>query len=169
MLRFYLLLFVLGTLSAVGYGAYTYYTTTQETIRILTENNVKLELAVATNEETINSLQADFAAASAENLRINEAYAEIRRQNNRLSNKLADMDLGLLAAERPDSIERAVNRGTVNAGRCFELLSGAILTEDERNAQSAEDFNKECPWLWPGPSVSGVQPADSTPASRDQQ
>ena len=169
MLRLYLLLFVIASFTAVGYGAYTYYTTTQETIRVLTENNVKLELAVATNEETINSLQANFAAATAENQRINEAYTEIRRQNNRLSNKLADMDLGLLAAERPDSIERAVNRGTVNAGRCFELLSGAILTEDERNAQSAEDFNKECPWLWPGPSVSGVQPTDSTPASGDQQ
>jgi hypothetical protein len=60
------------------------------------------------------------------------------------------MDLGLLAAERPDSIERAINRGTRNAGRCFELLSGAILTEDERNATDGESFNKECPWLWPG-------------------
>jgi hypothetical protein len=158
MLRLYLLLFIVGSFTAVGYGAYTYYTSTQETIRVLTENNVKLEIAVATNEETIDSLQADFAAATAENQRINEAYAAIRRQNNRLSDKLADMDLGLLAAERPDSIERAVNKGTLNAGRCFELLSGAVLTEDERNAESAEDFNKECPWLWTRPNVGGLQP-----------
>ena len=63
MLRLYLMLFILGTLSGVGYGAYTYYITTQETIRVLTENNVKLELAVATNEEAIASLQSDYAAA----------------------------------------------------------------------------------------------------------
>lgn len=165
MLRFYLLIFILATLGGVGFAGYKYYTTTQETIKILTENNVKLELAVATNEETINSLQADYAAMAAENQRINEAYAEIRRQNNRLAGKLANMDLGLLAAEKPDSIERAVNRGTVNAGRCFELLSGALLTEDERNATTAEDFNKECPWLWPGPSSSGVQQPATTPES----
>ena len=162
MLRLYLLLFVLAALGGVGFGAYKYYTDTQERIRILTENNAQLEVAVATNEETINSLQADYAAMAAENQRINDAYAEIRRQNSRLAGKLADMDLGLLAAEKPDSIERAVNRGTENAGRCFELLSGALLTEDEQNATTAEDFNKECPWLWPGPPPGGVQqPADA--------
>jgi hypothetical protein len=58
------------------------------------------------------------------------------------------MDLGLLAAEKPDSIERAVNRGTVNAGRCFELLSGAELSEEEKNAKDGIAFNKECPWLY---------------------
>lgn len=140
----------------MGGIGYLYYTDTQKTIKILTENNAKLELAVATNEETINSLQADYALMAEENNKLNEAYAEIRRQNNRLSSKLADMDLGLLAAEKPDSIERAVNRGTVNALRCYELLSGAELTEEEKNAKDANEFNKECPWLWPGPSTGGV-------------
>ena len=160
MLRLYLMLFIIGTLSGVGYGAYTYYITTQETIRVLTENNVKLELAVATNEEAIESLQSDYAAAMEENKKINEAYADIRRQNNRLSSKLADMDLALLAIEKTESIERAVNRGTLNAGRCFELLSGAELTEDEKNATEAKEFNKECPWLWPGPNSDGMQQSD---------
>lgn len=169
MLRLYLMLFILGTLSGVGYGAYTYYITTQETIRVLTENNVKLELAVATNEEAIASLQSDYAAAMEENKKINEAYSEIRRQNNRLSSKLADMDLGLLAVEKTQSIERAVNRGTVNAGRCFELLSGAELTEDEKNAETAEKFNKECPWLWPGPNPDGVQSDETAAAGNSDQ
>lgn len=167
MLRLYLMLFILGTLSGVGYGAYTYYITTQETIRVLTENNVKLELAVATNEEAIASLQSDYAAAMEENKKINEAYADIRRQNNRLSSKLADMDLGLLAVEKTESIERAINRGTVNAGRCFELLSGAELTEDEKNATDAKQFNKECPWLWPGPNSDGVQQPGSATSEGD--
>lgn len=146
----------------MGGIGYLYYKDTQETIAILTENNAKLEIAVATNEETINSLQADYKAIAEENARINEAYAEIRRQNNRLSSKLANMDLGLLAAEKPDSIERAINRGTVNALRCYELLSGAKLTEEELNAKDGESFNKECPWLWPGPSTSGMSGEQST-------
>ena len=140
----------------MGGIGYWYYTDTQATISTLTANNAKLETAVQTQEDAINSLQADYAAMAAENQRINEAYAEIRRQNSRLSEKLADMDLGLLAQEKPESIERAVNNGTVNAGRCFELLSGSPLTEKELNATNGEEFNKECPWLWPGPSTDGV-------------
>ena len=160
------MIFILGLLGSVVYGAYWYYTSTQETIRILTENNVKLEGAVATNEATITALQENYAAIAEENRKINEAYAEIRRQNNRLAGKLADMDLGLLAAEKPDSIERAVNRGTVNALRCYEILSGAKLTEEELNATDGESFNKECPWLWPGPPAGGVS-GEQQPASGD--
>lgn len=152
---------LIGIILIMGLGGYWYYTDTQKRMAILIENNAQLEIAVATNEQAISSLQADYAAAQAENARINAAYAEIRRQNNRLADKLSNIDLGLLAAERPESIERAVNRGTANAGRCFELLSGSPLTEEERNAQNGDDFNKECPWLWPGPSTNGLQPNTS--------
>ena len=147
------LMVVIFALCGVGYW---YYTDTQKTISVLTENNAKLETAVQLNEETITSLQTDYRNIVAENNRINQAYAEIRRQNDRLNEKLADIDLGLLAAEKPRAIERAINAGTENAGRCFELLSGAELTEAERNAEDGEKFNKECPWLWPGPATVGV-------------
>jgi hypothetical protein len=155
---------LIGIILIMGLGGYLYYNDTQKRMAILIENNAQLEIAVITNEQAIASLQADYAAAQAENQRINAEYAEIRRQNNRLSSRLSEIDLGLIAAEKPDSIERAVNRGTVNAGRCFEILSGSPLTETESNATDGESFNKECPWLWPGPNTSGVQqpvaPAD---------
>lgn len=155
---------LIGIILIMGLGGYWYYTDTQKRMAILIENNAQLEIAVATNEQAIESLQANYAAAQAENQRINQAYAEIRRQNNRLASRLSEIDLGLLAAEKPDSIERAVNRGTVNAGRCFEILSGSPLTETELNATDGESFNKECPWLWPGPNTSGVQQS-TTPAN----
>ena len=155
---------LIGIILIMGLGGYLYYNDTQKRMAILIENNAQLEIAVITNEQAIASLQADYAAAQAENQRINAEYAEIRRQNNRLSSRLSEIDLGLIAAEKPDSIERAVNRGTVNAGRCFEILSGSPLTETESNATDGESFNKECPWLWPGPNTGGVQqpaaPAD---------
>ena len=154
-----LLLVVIMVMGGIGYW---YYNDTQAKLAILQENNAKLNIAVQTNEETINSLQADYAAIQAENTRINAEYAAIRRQNSILAGKLADMDIGLIASQRPDSIERAVNRGTLNAGRCFEILSGSPLTEEERNATDGESFNKECPWLWPGPSTDGVQPTSTT-------
>ena len=153
---------LIGIILMMGLGGYWYYTDTQKRLTILTENNAQLNIAVQTNEDTINSLQASYAAIQAENTRINAEYAAIRRQNSILAGKLADMDIGLIASQRPDSIERAVNRGTLNAGRCFEILSGSPLTEEERNATDGESFNKECPWLWPGPSTDGVQPTSTT-------
>ena len=148
------LLIVIMAMSGLGYW---YYTSSQATIQVLTANNAKLDTAIQLNEDTITSLQADYTKVLEQNTKIQEEYADIRNQNNRLRDKLADMDLGLIASEKPDSIEKAINNGTINAGRCFEILSGAELTEKETNAENGKDFNKECPWLWPGNTTSKLQ------------
>lgn len=145
------IIFVLGGIS------YWYYVDTQKKISILTQNNAKLELGIAENEKTINSLQSDYSRVIAENQRINREYAEIRRQNNVLQDKLSKSDIGYLAARKPELIERLINSGTKNATRCFEILSGSPLTEEEINAKTDKQFNNECPWLWPGSKSGGMQ------------
>ena len=140
-----ILLIVIMTMGGLGYW---YYTDTQKTIAVLTENNAKLNVAVETNEATITAITADFKAANEEITRVNAEFAATRQQNNILADKLAKHDLELLAASRPDSIERVINGGSAAAGRCFELLSGSPLTEKEKNAKTDKSFNKECPWLY---------------------
>ena len=134
-------------LGAGGIG-YWYYNDTQERMAILQENNAKLNTAVELNEQTISSLEQDYEKASSELASLNEAYTAIRRQNQQLADKLQEIDLTAAAIANAEGIERAVNRGTENAGRCFELLSGAELTEKERTAKNGIAFNKECPWLY---------------------
>ena len=143
------LVLILLILGAAG-GGYMYVQNLQKNLEVAQANNARLETAVATNEATIDSLQADYARIQTELNRVNTEFAATRAQNNLLRDRLSDIDLGLLAQTRPDSIERAVNRGTVNAGRCFEILSGSPLTDQEREATSGDEFNRECPWLWPG-------------------
>ena len=140
-----ILLIVIMTMGGLGYW---YYTDTQKTIAVLTENNAKLNVAVATNEATITAMAADFKKANEEIQRVNVEFAATRQQNNILADKLAKHDLELLASKRPDSIERLINKGSVAAGRCFELLSGSPLTEKEKNAKNEKAFNNECPWLF---------------------
>ena len=133
-------------------GAFwVYYQDTQERIAILNENNAKLEVAVATSEAAVASMQRDIQKANEELTRVNKEFAAIRAQNNVLADKLAKHDLAVLGSAKPVLVERLVNRGTVNAGRCFELLAGAELTDKEKEAKDGNAFNKECPWLWPGP------------------
>lgn len=149
-----LLLVVIIVMSGIGYW---YYTDTQARMAILQENNAKLEIAVQTNEAALESLQVDYASAQLELTNLNEEYTSIRRQNQQLANKLQAIDLTAAAISNAEGIQRAVNRGTANAGRCFELLSGSPLTEEEKNAENEIAFNKECPWLWPGPAVVNQQ------------
>jgi len=132
----------------MGGIGYWYYNDTQARMAILQDNNAKLNIAVQTNEAALESLQADYASAQNEISSLNEAYSAIRRQNQRLADKLQEIDLTAAAIANAEGIERAVNRGTENAGRCFELLSGAELTDKERNAENDIAFNKECPWLY---------------------
>jgi uncharacterized protein HemX len=56
-------------------------------------------------------------------------------------------DFGKTAAARPEALERAVNRGTVNALRCLEIASGSPLTEAEKAASKPSEINRECPSL----------------------
>ena len=144
---------VMCVMGGIGYW---YYNDTQARMAILQENNAKLEIAVETNEAALESLEASYASAQQELSTLNAAYTSIRRQNQELANKLQQIDLTAAAIANAEGIERAVNRGTENAGRCFELLSGAELNEKERTAQNGIAFNKECPWLYDTYKSSGL-------------
>ena len=140
---------ILGVLfiTTSGLGIW-YYRDSQKTIETLTINNANLQIGIETNEKTILELQNSYAAAQAERQRINEENTAIRRRNNLLVEKFGDSDIGIVAEAKPELIERLINRGTVNAFRCLELLSGAELTDQERNARNAQEFNQECPWIF---------------------
>jgi chromosome segregation ATPase len=154
-----ILLIVILVMGGVGYW---YYNDTQARMAILQDNNAKLNIAVETNEAALESLQADYATAQNEISSLNDAYTAIRRQNQVLADKLQEIDLTAAAISNAESIERAVNTGTENAGRCFELLSGAALNDKERNAKNDIAFNKECPWLYDDYKSRGLLNETST-------
>lgn len=138
-----ILLFTVG-------GFYVYYQDTQKRIATLVENNAKLEIAVQTNEEAISSLKTSIASANAELTRVNKAFAEARTQNRELTDRLAKHEIGMLAAKKPAMVEGIINKASDKALRCFEIMSGSPLTEQEKGAKDAKSFNSECPWLWTG-------------------
>lgn len=138
-------------------AAYYYYSTTQSRIAQLTENNatlvannVQLQRANQENLDTIDDLNKSFIEIQENYTRLETEFQTIRSQNNELRERLGRHDLGALAVARPGLVERTINNASANALRCFELLSGAPLTESEQNATSEQQFNSECPWLWPG-------------------
>ena len=157
MIKVYAMLIIMAVLASVGYGAYWYYTDSQQRIATLTANNAKVEAAIQQSEAAIASIQKDMKKVNTQLAKVNKDFADIRSQNSQLAQKLEKIDLGILAINKTSSIERAINGGTLNAGRCFEILSGAELTVKEKEAKDAKSFNKECPWLWPG-NTQSTQP-----------
>jgi len=140
---------VMGLLMmAMTAGFYWYYQDSQARIQTLTENNAKLETAVEMNEATIDSLEASYEQSRQELRRVNEEFSQIRRQNTVLAEKLERHDLGVLGNAKPKLVGRVVNNATDKVNRCFEILSGAELTEEEQNAETPEKANSECPWLF---------------------
>jgi cell division protein FtsB len=78
MLRIYALIFVIAILGGIGYGAKYYYDTTQATIATLRENNVKLESAVETAEQSVATLQQDMIKIGQLNKNLDSIFTKSR-------------------------------------------------------------------------------------------
>jgi len=135
-------------------GFYWYFSWSQTQLTTLRENNAKLELAVKTNEDAIKSLQQDYATANAEISRVNTELSDARMQNRQLQDRLSRHEIGALAESKPGLVENIVNNASDKAARCFELLSGAELTDKERAAKNGKEFNSECPWMYDTLSIA---------------
>ena len=139
----YAVLFVL-MLSAAG-GAYWYYTWSQSEITTLRNNAAKLENALDLSEQANASLKEDASKITITLTEINKKFEVTRKENNKLKEILSKHDLGYLAANKPKLVEKFINKGTDDAGRCFEILSGAPLTKDELAATKKSQINSICP------------------------
>lgn len=149
-----LYLILAAVLAAVGGGLYWKYQQMQKDILTLTQNNAILDTAVKTNEATIKQLEADNRRQQQTLTQLNEQFTAARETNRDLQDRLGRHDIGVLSAAKPGLTQRVLNNATKNVNRCIEILSGAPLTEAERNASNASEFNKECPWIHPNYSSS---------------
>ena len=118
-----LLAFVL----VLGAGSYWLYSE-NETLKA---NNAKLEGAIATQEEAIATMQADFTlqteALQAQTLR----SQEIQRELNRYSDFIKNYKLTAKILEDPVEMERKINNGTRHAFENIEKLSATVDNLDD--------------------------------------
>jgi hypothetical protein len=123
MIRLYAIVIILSVLGSAAYGAKYFYDTTQNTIRQLRENNVKLETANATNTATINQMQADAQLLQATIGELNDNLQAAEEYKDSLIQKLQQHDLSRLSVRKPGLIERRINDGTAQVFDELEALS----------------------------------------------
>jgi chromosome segregation ATPase len=114
---------------------------------ILKANQIKLESAVADQQQLIENQQKDFEEILAANKKMNELVSVLKKDLEDLDKRFnkKNRDVGKLAIAKTKAIERITNNGSKNANRCIEIASGAELTEAEKNATKKSEINTECP------------------------
>lgn len=134
-------------ISIMSGGVYYYYTSTQSRIEALIENNTALnennkQLATANNRnlQTIDDLQDSYQEIQKEFTQVQSEFRVIQMQNSELLERLGRHDLGALALSKPELIQRTINNASGKVNRCFEVLSGSPIKNNETNT--------ECPWLF---------------------
>lgn len=147
---------IIGILvSVMSAAAIFYYNTSQNKIQALIEQNAayqaaatQLRAANQQNVDTIDKMQEEFDRVREDYNKVQDEFQIIRMQNKELRERVAEKQLATLAAEKTSLVEKTINNASNNALRCFELLSGAPLTDKEKNAKNEREFNAECPWLY---------------------
>lgn len=125
---------VMVVITAMSGGVYFYYTSTQATIQQLRENNLVLEQANKTNQETIAQLEETAELNRKLNEELQGKYNEAAGKVNQLRDKLIDHDLTNLSIKKPGLIEKRINNGTAKA---FDHLR--VITTDVRVQSIADD------------------------------
>ena len=111
----------------LGGTSYWLYTE-NETLKV---NNAKLEGAVATQEEAIATMQADFTMQT-ESLQAQTLRSqEIQRELNRYSDFIKNYKLTVKILEDPVEMERKINNGTKHAFENIEKLSATVDDLDD--------------------------------------
>jgi len=147
-------LVMVGILVSSLAGAGLYVMKLRSDNAILKANQIKLEEAVASQQEVIAQQKADFETIMAANAKLQETRDILKQELQNLDDKFnktnasgKKRDIGDLAVNRPESVERVINRASDNALRCVEVAMGAELTEKEINATKPSEINSECPSL----------------------
>lgn len=138
---------IIMLLGVAGAGAYVLKLRGDNAI--LKGNQVKMEQALETQTKFIEDQKRDFEAILKANQEVNKLVGTLKKDIDDLDKRFnkGTRDLGKTAIERPDAMERIVNKASDKALRCVEIAGGSPLTEAEKTATKKSEINSECPSL----------------------
>lgn len=124
MAKVYILIFVIGILGVIGYGAKYYYDTTQNKIAVLTKNNATLKAAVETSESSIAELRGNIKKMGALNNKLQKDLQKAENYGDELRAKLNKLNLIVEALKDSKNLEGRMNGATAKIWRGIMEESG---------------------------------------------
>lgn len=143
---------IVAIVFAVLTGGYIYVQKLHSDLRAAAVENARLEDSIKAKDAAMEQLKQDLEnmnkIRSDLDLKLRDAEKEVieleKRFNESANGK--DRDIGLIAKEKANAVELRINRGTRDALRCNEIVTGSPLTNDEK---SGKIRNSICPDLLP--------------------
>lgn len=120
----YIMMGMLLTILLMAGAGYWYFTYSQREIGTLRENAAKLELAVQTQQQTIQAQQEAHERSNQEVLNLQSRLSGAERTRRDLEVRLRQQNLEAQARTRRQDTERDINQQMQSQLRAFEQLSG---------------------------------------------
>ena len=133
MLRLYILIFVIGIIGVVGYGAKYYYDTTQNKIAVLTKNNATLKVAVETSEKSIGELKANITKMANLNKTLQKDLQKAEAYRDELRSKLSKLNLVVEALKDSKVLEGKMNGASYTLWQGIMEETGNINKSDRHS------------------------------------
>tara|TARA_R110002012_G_scaffold205893_2_gene375664 strand:+ start:680 stop:1075 length:396 start_codon:yes stop_codon:yes gene_type:complete len=128
--------FLLAIILTLGF--LTYYLYNQN--KVLTANNVALESAIATQEEAIKSIQADFELQTEQMNELSLKSQAAQRELNRYTQFIQNYELAAKILADPIEMQRKINNGTKHIMENIEEISVVVDDlDDDLQLQSNSD------------------------------
>jgi predicted negative regulator of RcsB-dependent stress response len=131
-------------LGLTSFGAWKYYTYTQEQIQTYRTNSALAEQAQQSAEATTQELQKNIEQIRTEFEKTQTDFAIASDRVTALEERLSKHDLGFLAQSKPNLVEKIIDKASQDVLRCFEIQSGSPLTQEELNATKPSEINLSC-------------------------
>ena len=112
----------IGIILMLGFASYYFYSQNQ----ILTANNVALEGAVATQEEAIATIQADFELQTQQLQDLTVKSQAAQKELNRYTQFIQNYELASKILADPVEMERKINNGTKHIMENIEQISSDV-------------------------------------------
>jgi ferritin-like protein len=113
---------LIGVILVLSLVTYYFYSQNQ----ILVANNSQLENAVATQEEAIESIQADFELQTQQLQELSVKSQKAQRELNRYTQFIQNYELASKILADPIEMERKINNGTKHIMENIEQISSTI-------------------------------------------
>ena len=118
---------LIGIIIVLAAASYYFFSQNQ----ILQANNAVLEGAVATQEETIKSIQADFELQTQQLQDLTVKSQAAQRELNRYTQFIQNYELTAKILTDPTEMERKINNGTKHIMEDIEKISGTVDDLDD--------------------------------------
>jgi hypothetical protein len=114
---------------------YFYIQALQGQLAAAEEVQQRLEGVIEEQQLVLDKNAEDMKKMQELNKEVAEKFSESQQQVNDLNSKFYKVNLDKVASSLPTETEIKINRGTKDALRCNELVTGAKLTGDEKSGK----------------------------------